>query len=94
MGSCVDNSRAVTLASAVADYLGVDTSALPVVASAAEAVSEKAVAIRKTQEHMVITDTDKCIGYWTCVMVCPFGVVGRHPEQQKAYRCDRCPSLP
>ncbi len=45
MGSCVDNSRAVALAVAVADYLGVDTDALPVVASAAEAVSEKAVSI-------------------------------------------------
>jgi carbon-monoxide dehydrogenase catalytic subunit len=45
MGSCVDNSRAVALAVAVADYLGVDTDKLPVVASAAEAVSEKAVSI-------------------------------------------------
>ena len=45
MGSCVDNSRAVALAVAVADYLGVDTDKIPVVASAAEAVSEKAVSI-------------------------------------------------
>ncbi|MEW6616195.1 MAG: anaerobic carbon-monoxide dehydrogenase catalytic subunit [Thermodesulfobacteriota bacterium] len=45
MGSCVDNSRAVALAVAVANYLGVDTDKLPVVASAAEAVSEKAVSI-------------------------------------------------
>ncbi len=45
MGSCVDNSRAVALAVAVARKLGVDTSKLPVVASAAEAVSEKAVSI-------------------------------------------------
>lgn len=45
MGSCVDNSRAVALAVAVADYLGVDTSQLPVVASAPEAVSEKSVSI-------------------------------------------------
>lgn len=45
MGSCVDNSRAVALAVAVAQYLGIDTSQLPVVASAAEAVSEKAVSI-------------------------------------------------
>ncbi len=45
MGSCVDNSRPVSLAVAVADYLGVDTDKLPVVASAAEAVSEKAVSI-------------------------------------------------
>jgi carbon-monoxide dehydrogenase catalytic subunit len=45
LGSCVDNSRAVALAVAVANYLGVDTDKLPVVASAAEAVSEKAVSI-------------------------------------------------
>ncbi len=45
MGSCVDNSRAVALAVAVAQYLGVDTDKLPVVASAPEAVSEKAVSI-------------------------------------------------
>jgi carbon-monoxide dehydrogenase catalytic subunit len=45
MGSCVDNSRAVALTVAVAEYLGVDTPQLPVVASAAEAVSEKAVSI-------------------------------------------------
>jgi len=45
MGSCVDNSRAVALAVAVAGYLGVDVDKIPVVASAAEAVSEKAVSI-------------------------------------------------
>ncbi len=45
LGSCVDNSRAVAVAVAVANHLGVDTDKLPVVASAAEAVSEKAVSI-------------------------------------------------
>lgn len=45
LGSCVDNSRAVALAVAVANKLGVDTDKIPVVASAAEAVSEKAVSI-------------------------------------------------
>ena len=45
LGSCVDNSRAVALTVAVANYLGVDTDKLPVVSSAAEAVSEKAVSI-------------------------------------------------
>jgi len=38
-----------------------------------------------------MTDTDRCIGCWTCVMVCPYGVIGRHLQEQKAYRCDRCP---
>jgi carbon-monoxide dehydrogenase catalytic subunit len=45
LGSCVDNSRAVAIVVALANYLGVDTDKLPVVASAPEAVSEKAVSI-------------------------------------------------
>jgi carbon-monoxide dehydrogenase catalytic subunit len=45
MGSCVDNTRAVDLAVAVANRLGVDTDKLPVVASAPEFKTEKAVAI-------------------------------------------------
>jgi anaerobic carbon-monoxide dehydrogenase catalytic subunit len=45
MGSCVDNSRAVEVAVALANRLGVDLDSLPLVASAPEAMSEKAVAI-------------------------------------------------
>ena len=45
MGSCVDNSRAVALATALANKLGVDISDLPLVASAPEAMTEKAVVI-------------------------------------------------
>ena len=48
-------------------------------------------AISRNEEGVVITDADKCIGCWTCVMVCPYGVIGRHLETHKAYRCDRCP---
>lgn len=45
MGSCVDNSRAADVAVAVANKLGVDLDKLPVVASAPEPVTEKAVSI-------------------------------------------------
>jgi carbon-monoxide dehydrogenase catalytic subunit len=45
IGSCVDNSRGVVLATAVANRLGVDLDKLPVVASAPEAMHEKAVSI-------------------------------------------------
>jgi anaerobic carbon-monoxide dehydrogenase catalytic subunit len=45
MGSCVDNTRAADVAVAVANKLGVDLHRLPVVASAPEAATEKAVAI-------------------------------------------------
>jgi carbon-monoxide dehydrogenase iron sulfur subunit len=48
-------------------------------------------AIRRNDDGVVLTDADKCIGCWTCVMVCPFGVIGRHLETHKSYRCDRCP---
>lgn len=48
-------------------------------------------AIHRADSGAVITDGDKCIGCWTCVMVCPYGVIGRHLGEHKAYRCDRCP---
>lgn len=50
-------------------------------------------AISRSAEGVVLTDRDRCIGCWTCVMVCPYGVIGRHLEEHKAYRCDRCPEL-
>ena len=48
-------------------------------------------AIHRDEDGVVRTDADKCIGCWTCVMVCPYGVIGRHLQEHKAYRCDRCP---
>jgi carbon-monoxide dehydrogenase catalytic subunit len=45
MGSCVDNARPVQVAVAVANKLGVDVDQLPVVASAPEATTEKAISI-------------------------------------------------
>jgi len=48
-------------------------------------------AISRNENGVVVTDPDRCIGCWTCVMVCPYGVIGRHVEAGKAYRCDRCP---
>ena len=45
MGSCVDNSRAYDLMTAMAKELQVDTPKVPYAASAPEAMSEKAIAI-------------------------------------------------
>ncbi len=45
VGSCVDNSRGIDLAMAMANELGVDVPKVPFVASAPEAMHEKAVAI-------------------------------------------------
>ncbi|MDY6820144.1 MAG: anaerobic carbon-monoxide dehydrogenase catalytic subunit [Deferribacterota bacterium] len=44
-GSCVDCSRLLVLSGSIADYLGVDTGMLPIVGSAPEWSTEKAVAI-------------------------------------------------
>lgn len=45
MGSCVDCSRMLTLAGAIADYLEADISDLPLVGSAPEWTTEKAISI-------------------------------------------------
>jgi carbon-monoxide dehydrogenase catalytic subunit len=45
MGSCVDNTRIITLAAALANHLGVDVSQLPLAGAAPEWYSEKAVSI-------------------------------------------------
>lgn len=39
----------------------------------------------------VLCDWDRCIGCWTCIMVCPYGVVQRQVELAKAVKCDLCP---
>jgi anaerobic carbon-monoxide dehydrogenase catalytic subunit len=45
MGSCVDNTRILRLAAALADHLGVDIDKLPLAGAAPEWYSEKAVSI-------------------------------------------------
>ena len=45
LGSCVDNTRILVLAAALANYLGVDIDQLPLAGAAPEWYSEKAVAI-------------------------------------------------
>ncbi len=45
MGSCVDNTRILVLAAALADFLGTDIGALPLAGAAPEWYSEKAVSI-------------------------------------------------
>ncbi len=46
---------------------------------------------RDPQTEAVLCDASRCIGCWTCVMVCPYGVVGRQLELGKAVKCDLCP---
>jgi carbon-monoxide dehydrogenase iron sulfur subunit len=51
-------------------------------------------AMHKDPQTGVITvDTEKCIGCWTCVLVCPYGAVTPDFVQKKAVKCDLCPGL-
>jgi carbon-monoxide dehydrogenase iron sulfur subunit len=46
---------------------------------------------RDTRRGAVVSDPDKCIGCWMCVMICPFGGVSADPVAKKALKCDLCP---
>jgi carbon-monoxide dehydrogenase iron sulfur subunit len=38
----------------------------------------------------VICDQNKCVGCWSCIMVCPAGAVNRGREKKVASKCDLC----
>jgi len=43
---------------------------------------------------LVSHDADRCIGCWTCIMVCPYGAVRVDPQTGGvAAKCDLCPGL-
>jgi carbon-monoxide dehydrogenase catalytic subunit len=59
MGSCVDNTRILTLSAALAKFLGVDIDQLPLAGAAPEWYSEKAVAIGA---YVVASGIDDVVG--------------------------------
>ena len=50
--------------------------------------------IRKDEKTGEITiNLEKCIGCWSCIMVCPIGAIKRNKNMHQALKCDRCPEL-
>jgi carbon-monoxide dehydrogenase iron sulfur subunit len=45
---------------------------------------------RDPESRLVTVDEDKCIGCWTCVLVCPLAAIRQDIEQKKALKCDLC----
>lgn len=47
----------------------------------------------RARDGVVMQRADKCIGCWTCIMVCPYGVIGRWQDGSRwvAVKCDLCP---
>jgi carbon-monoxide dehydrogenase iron sulfur subunit len=45
---------------------------------------------RDPESRLVTVDEEKCIGCWTCVLVCPLAAIRQDKEQKKALKCDLC----
>lgn len=42
---------------------------------------------------LVRYDEEKCMGCWTCVMVCPYDAIRIDPKRRVVAKCDLCPML-
>jgi carbon-monoxide dehydrogenase iron sulfur subunit len=47
-------------------------------------------ALEKQLDGVVSVDKDKCIGCWTCILACPWGVIRREARERKIVKCDLC----
>lgn len=45
---------------------------------------------RDPETGAVVCDEERCVGCWSCIMVCPAGAVGRGKEKKVASKCDLC----
>ena len=46
---------------------------------------------RNTETGQVVSNPGRCVGCWSCIMVCPFGVIVRYEDCRQAVKCDHCP---
>jgi len=42
---------------------------------------------------LVVHDAEKCMGCWTCIMVCPYGAIKMDVARRVVAKCDLCPKL-
>lgn len=47
----------------------------------------------RDERGFVLRHKERCIGCWSCAMVCPFGVISRDADKRIAVKCDRCNKL-
>ena len=47
----------------------------------------------KDVQGLVVHDAEKCIGCWTCIMVCSYGAIKPDSSGKIVVKCDLCPNL-
>jgi len=40
---------------------------------------------------LVAVDVERCVGCWTCIIACPYGVLTRDVSSKTVAKCDLCP---
>ena len=45
---------------------------------------------RDSDSGIVDVDEERCIGCWTCILVCPFGAIKQDTHREKIVKCDLC----
>lgn len=51
-------------------------------------------AMQKDEETGIVTsDPERCMGCWTCIMVCPYAAPVRDPARGIVVKCDLCSHL-
>ena len=45
---------------------------------------------RDLASSLIKIDEDRCVGCWTCLLVCPLGVIMQDTVQRKVIKCDLC----
>ena len=47
-------------------------------------------AMQRMEDGRIICDLERCVGCWTCIMVCPYGAIRRDQNLKVASKCDLC----
>lgn len=46
--------------------------------------------VKDEESGIVSHNEEKCVGCWSCIMACPYGVIKVNPFKEKVIKCDLC----